>query len=60
MLTNAFSQVALNYRLGMFGWLGGPKYIEDYGGINLGLEDQRSALDWVSNEIGRFGGGSKM
>ncbi|KAL1859819.1 hypothetical protein Daus18300_009409 [Diaporthe australafricana] len=43
--------VSINYRLGLFGWLGG-------GGItpNLGLYDQRVALEWVQKYIGLFGG----
>ncbi|KAG6363663.1 hypothetical protein INS49_008764 [Diaporthe citri] len=43
--------VSINYRLGLFGWLGA-------GGItpNLGLYDQRVALEWVQKYIGRFGG----
>ncbi|KAK2597723.1 hypothetical protein N8I77_012488 [Diaporthe amygdali] len=43
--------VSINYRLGLFGWLGA-------GGItpNLGLYDQRTALEWVQKYIGRFGG----
>lgn len=43
--------VAINYRLGMFGWLGD-------GGVvpNLGLYDQRVALDWLQKYVGLFGG----
>ncbi|KAE9975569.1 hypothetical protein EG327_008422 [Venturia inaequalis] len=51
-----FVFVAINYRLGIFGWLGGSKFRNDYGTINLGLEDQRTAIEWVSNEISNFGG----
>lgn len=42
--------VSINYRLGLFGWLGA-------GGItpNLGLHDQRVALEWVQKYIGLFG-----
>lgn len=42
--------VSINYRLGLFGWLGG-----DILG-NLGLLDQKKALVWVQQHIGRFGG----
>lgn len=43
--------VSINYRLGLFGWLGG-------GGItpNLGLYDQLTAFNWVQQYIGLFGG----
>lgn len=43
--------VSINYRLGLFGWLGG-------GGItpNLGLHDQLTAFNWVQEYIGLFGG----
>lgn len=47
--------VALNYRLGAFGWLSGPTFQED-GTANLGLYDQRLALEWVQNSIHLFGG----
>ncbi|KAE9964769.1 hypothetical protein BLS_008075 [Venturia inaequalis] len=51
-----FIFVAINYRLGIFGWLGGSKFRRDGGIINLGLEDQRSAIEWVYHEISTFGG----
>ncbi|KAJ4423137.1 hypothetical protein N0V82_002266 [Gnomoniopsis sp. IMI 355080] len=43
--------VNINYRLGMFGWLGG-------GGAtpNLGLYDQLVAFEWVQQYISLFGG----
>ncbi|KAI8631851.1 carboxylesterase [Xylariaceae sp. FL1651] len=44
--------VTINYRLGMFGWLGGDDVTP-----NLGLYDQRFALEWVQRYISRFGGG---
>ncbi|KAI9882271.1 MAG: hypothetical protein M1823_005983 [Watsoniomyces obsoletus] len=47
--------VAINYRLGAFGWLGGPT-VQSSGVANAGLLDQRLALDWVQNNIGLFGG----
>ncbi|KAH7039472.1 Carboxylesterase [Macrophomina phaseolina] len=47
--------VALNYRLGALGWLAGPTYQED-GTANLGLYDQRLALQWVQDNIHLFGG----
>ncbi len=45
--------VALNYRLGLFGWLRCPDLGADG---NMGLADQAAALQWVSSEIGAFGG----
>lgn len=37
--------VALNYRLGAFGWLAGPT-LQSNGTANAGLHDQRFALEW--------------
>ena len=54
--TNQLHKVAMNYRLGAFGWLGGHKYLDDWGTANLGLLDQRFALEWVQNHIHLFGG----
>ncbi|OWO97547.1 hypothetical protein B2J93_658 [Marssonina coronariae] len=48
--------VAMNYRLGAFGWLSGPKFVEDGGIPNLGLHDQRFAMKWVQRYIESFGG----
>ncbi|KAE9981358.1 hypothetical protein EG328_011708 [Venturia inaequalis] len=53
---DTFIFVAINYRLGIFGWLGGSKFRHDSGTINLGLEDQRAAIEWVHNGIYVFGG----
>ncbi|OBT43811.1 hypothetical protein VE00_06304 [Pseudogymnoascus sp. WSF 3629] len=47
--------VALNYRLGMFGWLSGPTF-QASGTANIGLHDQRLALEWVQTNIHLFGG----
>ena len=47
--------VALNYRLGAFGWLAGPT-VEADGVANAGLYDQQFALEWVQNNIHLFGG----
>jgi para-nitrobenzyl esterase len=49
--------VAINYRLGPFGWLS----LSQYGGAlaeasNLGLQDIITALRWVRENIARFGG----
>ncbi|PWY88284.1 carboxylesterase family protein [Aspergillus heteromorphus CBS 117.55] len=45
--------VALNYRLGAFGWLAD---VEGEGFANAGLYDQRLALEWVREYIALFGG----
>jgi carboxylesterase type B len=50
--------VALNYRLGAFGFLAGPE-VEENGVLNAGLLDQRFALEWVQKNIGRFGGNAR-
>lgn len=43
--------VSMNYRLGIFGFPGAPN-----AGKNLGLLDQRLALEWVRDNIIGFGG----
>ncbi|CAK7203894.1 hypothetical protein SEUCBS139899_006644 [Sporothrix eucalyptigena] len=50
-----FIFVAINYRTGGFGFLGG-KEIKADGSSNLGLLDQRLALEWVADNIAAFGG----
>ncbi|OJJ45549.1 hypothetical protein ASPZODRAFT_152607 [Penicilliopsis zonata CBS 506.65] len=47
--------VALNYRLGAFGWLAGSS-LTGNGTANAALYDQRFALDWVYKNIHLFGG----
>lgn len=47
--------VAMNYRLGAFGWLSGPTLQKD-GDANAGLLDQRLALEWIQENIHLFGG----
>lgn len=47
--------VAINYRIGAFGFLGGPTLQQD-GIANAGLYDQRFALKWVQKNIHLFGG----
>ena len=49
--------VSLNYRLGAWGFLA----LEGFGGryagsANIGLQDQVAALNWVHNNIAKFGG----
>ncbi len=48
--------VSINYRLGALGWLAGPTYTASGGTPNLGIYDQRLALEWVQENIHRFGG----
>ncbi|KAI1817667.1 carboxylesterase [Poronia punctata] len=43
--------ISINYRLGMFGWLAADGVTP-----NLGIYDQRVALEWVKRYVGRFGG----
>ncbi|KAH9234942.1 hypothetical protein K456DRAFT_1771397 [Colletotrichum gloeosporioides 23] len=50
--------VAINYRLGAFGWSAGPT-IQSDGAANVGLLDQRLALEWVQKHIAKFGGDPK-
>ncbi|KAL2844384.1 alpha/beta-hydrolase [Aspergillus pseudodeflectus] len=52
---NEFVYVAINYRLGAFGWLSGSA-IQRNGTANSGLLDQRFALEWVQQYIHLFGG----
>ena len=47
--------VAVNYRLGAFGFLGESEVLAD-GAANLGLLDQRMGLEWVADNIAAFGG----
>ena len=47
--------VAAHYRVGGFGFLAGKEILAD-GSANLGLRDQRLALQWVADNIEYFGG----
>ncbi|PWY69059.1 alpha/beta-hydrolase [Aspergillus heteromorphus CBS 117.55] len=44
--------VTINYRVNIFGWPN-ARGLQDQ---NLGIMDQRAALEWVSENIGQFGG----
>ncbi|KAH7390187.1 Alpha/Beta hydrolase protein [Cadophora sp. MPI-SDFR-AT-0126] len=48
--------VAMNYRLGLFGWLSGSTFSEQDGVPNAALYDQRLAFEWVQQNIHLFGG----
>jgi para-nitrobenzyl esterase len=50
--------VTINYRLGALGFLAHPALTDDKQGASgdFGLMDQQAALDWVHENIGRFGG----
>ncbi|KAF4975989.1 hypothetical protein FZEAL_7296 [Fusarium zealandicum] len=43
--------VTVNYRTNVFGFPGAPGETQ-----NLGLRDQRAAVEWIRDNIGRFGG----
>jgi carboxylesterase type B len=47
--------VAVNYRVGGFGFMPGKEILAD-GSANLGLLDQRMGLQWVADNIAAFGG----
>lgn len=53
--------VAIQYRLGVFGFLSLPALSQEQGGHsgNYGLMDQIKALRWVHDNIARFGGDPK-
>jgi para-nitrobenzyl esterase len=51
--------VTINYRLGAFGFFGHPDLTREsphHASGNYGLMDQLAALEWVRDNIGRFGG----
>ncbi|KAK4221316.1 putative sterol esterase precursor [Podospora fimiseda] len=47
--------VAVNYRVGAFGFMPGKEILRD-GSANLGHLDQRMGLEWVADNIAAFGG----
>ena len=48
--------VSINYRLSAWGFMSGSEEVRDTGNLNLGLRDQRLALQWVQENIEAFGG----
>ena len=50
--------VTLTYRVGLFGFLASEEVKRD-GNLNIGLLDQRKALEWVQKNIHTFGGDPK-
>ncbi|RFU81144.1 hypothetical protein TARUN_1053 [Trichoderma arundinaceum] len=50
-----FIFVAVNYRIGAWGFMPGSQILEEGSG-NAGLLDQRMGLEWVADNIGAFGG----
>jgi para-nitrobenzyl esterase len=44
--------VTISYRLGAFGYL----YTDELGAPNVGLQDQKAALQWIRENIAQFGG----
>ncbi|KAL2062254.1 hypothetical protein VTL71DRAFT_6520 [Oculimacula yallundae] len=48
--------VAMNYRVGLFGWLSGSTFLEQGGVSNAALHDQRLAFEWIQKNIHLFGG----
>ncbi|KAI0763529.1 carotenoid ester lipase precursor [Trametes elegans] len=47
--------VSMNYRVSAYGFLA-SKEVKDAGIGNLGMQDQRLALQWIQKYIGAFGG----
>ncbi len=54
-LNKPFIGVSLQYRLNAFGFVDG-KEVKEAGVTNLGIRDQRQALQWVKENIAAFGG----
>ena len=52
---NGFVSVEIQYRLGAFGFLSSED-VKKNGKVNAGLLDQRFALQWVQENIEKFGG----
>jgi para-nitrobenzyl esterase len=48
--------VSMNYRLGVFGFFEHPDLVAEGSSGNQGLLDQQMAMQWVHDNIARFGG----
>lgn len=55
ILGKPFIFVAVNYRVGAWGFMPGKQILEEGSG-NAGLLDQRMGLEWVADNIRAFGG----
>lgn len=53
---NGIIFVAMNYRLGPFGFCSHPDIAQDGACGNFGLYDQLAAIEWVRSNISAFGG----
>ncbi|KAF8605652.1 alpha/beta-hydrolase [Ceratobasidium sp. AG-I] len=53
---NEFVAVVIQYRLGVFGFLSGSDAIRQSGGFNSAITDARFALEFIQDNIGKFGG----
>ena len=54
-LGKPFIGITLNYRLSAWGFISSSE-VTGTGNTNLGLRDQRMALQWIQENIGAFGG----
>jgi carboxylesterase type B len=52
--------VVMSYCLGTLGWLSGPAFQASNSTANVGLYDQRPALEWIQEHIHYFGDGSNQ
>lgn len=53
---NGFITVAIQYRLGAFGFLSSADLVKQGGVPNVAVHDMRLALRWVQKYIAKFGG----
>lgn len=58
VMTHHMLVITINYRLGIFGFLGSERLRHGTGASvgNFGTLDQQMALRWITNNIGYFGG----